>query len=179
EMLPLAIMSNHDLVFDGLQRPPKCWWFHDIRGHVISGYPIVPGFFNVPTYYVAKWRGVPFDPFHRAELSMITASIVTALSAAFFFLAVSRFVTRRSTAIGAMALYAFGTTAFSVASRGIWQHGPSLFFLTIAIWLLAPPSTRTRIAPSGLFLGFAVWNRPPNILIVLPLALYVLLRERR
>lgn len=179
EMLPLAVFRNHDLVFDGLERPPKSWWFRDVRGHVISGYPIVPGFFNIPTYAVAKWRGVPFDAFHRAELSMLTASIVTALSAAFFFLAVSRFVTRRSTAIGATILYTFGTTAFSVAARGIWQHGPSLLFLTIAIWLLAPPETTTRVALSGLFLGFAVWNRPPNILIVLPLALYVLLRQRR
>jgi hypothetical protein len=188
EMLPLAIMRNHDLVFDGLERPPKSWWFHDIRGHVISGYPIIPGLFNVPTYFIARSRGVVFDAYHRAELSMITASIVTALSAAFFFLAVSRFVVRRSTALGATVVYAFGTTAFSVAARGIWQHGPSLLFLTIAIWLLgslcargslAPPSTTMRVALSGLFLGFAVWNRPPNILIVLPLAIYVLLCERR
>ena len=32
---------------------------------------------------------------------------------------------------------------------------------------------------AGLPLGFAVWNRPPNILIVLPLAIYVLVCERR
>lgn len=180
EMLPLAIMRNRDLVFDGLERPPKSWWFRDVNGHVISGYPIVPGFFNVPTYYVAKWRGLKsFDSFHRAELSMITASIVTALAAAIFFLAVSRFVKRRSTAIGATIVFAFCTTAFSVASRGIWQHGPSLLFLSTAILLLAPPTTRMRLAFAGFFLGFAVWNRPPNILIVMPIVVYVILCERR
>lgn len=180
EMLPLALMRNGDLVFDGLQQPdPKAWWFHDVRGHIISGYPIVPGFFNVPTYYAARWLGVPLDQFHRSELSMVTASIVTALSAAFFFLALSRLGLRRSTAIGATLVYAFATTAFSVAARGIWQHGPSLLFLTIALWMLAHRGERWWVALAGLPLGFAVWNRPPNLLIVLPLAIYVLACERR
>jgi len=72
-----------------------------------------------------------------------------------------------------------GTTTFSVAARGIWQHGPSLLFLTIGIWLLAPPASVVRIALAAFPLGFAVWNRPPNGLLVLPLAVYVLWRERR
>jgi hypothetical protein len=178
ELLPLAIERNHSLYFDGLETP-GAYWFHRVAGHTVSGYPIVPGFFNIPAYRIAEWRGIPLDTVHRSMLSMISASIVTAASVAFFFLALSRFVVRRSTAIGATIVYAVCTTAFSVAARGIWQHGPSLLFLTIAIWLLAPPSASARIALSGLFLGFAVWNRPPNLLIVLPLALYVLLRERR
>lgn len=111
-------------------------------------------------------------------LSMITASVLVALSVAFFFLAISRIVTRRSTAVVASLLYAFATTAGSVAARGIWQHGPSLLFLTIALWLLARSDPRS-VALSGLPLGFAVFNRPVNLLIVAPLAVFVLWEHRR
>jgi hypothetical protein len=177
ELLPLALMRNHDLVFDGFDTPGG-WWFWRIKGHLISGYPIIPGFFNIPAYAVAHALGVPLDSPHRSMLSMISASVVTAASVFFFFLAISRLVQRRSTAIGATLVYALGTTAFSVAARGMWQHGPSLLFLTIAIWLLAR-GDRLSIALSAIPLGFAVFNRPSNLLIVAPLALFVLWRHRR
>ena len=177
EMLPLALMRNHDLVFDGVG-DPRAWWFHRVNGHLISNYPIVPGLFNVPAYLVAHARGVPLDQAHRSMLSVISASIVVALSVCFFFLAVSRIVERRSTAVGATLVYAFGTTAMSVAARGMWQHGPSLLFITVALWLLTRGDV-VSVALSGLPLGFAVFNRPVNIVIVAPLAAYVLWRHRR
>jgi hypothetical protein len=175
ELLPISILGDHDLHFDEFVQPgaPLPYWFTRRDGHVISAYPIVPGLMNVPVYAVARAAGVPFDQFHRSMLSAISGSILTAASVAFFFLAVSR-MTRRATAIAATFLYAFATTAFSVAARGIWQHGPSLLFLTLALWLL----TRGSIAASALPLGFAVWNRPVNIAIVLPLALYVAWQHR-
>jgi len=177
ELLPLALERNHSLYFDGFESP-GAFWFHRVGGHTVSGYPIVPGFFNIPAYRIAQWRGVPLDSEHRSMLSMISASIVTAASVAFFFLALSHLVTRRSTAIGGTLVYAFATTAMSVAARGMWQHGPSLLFLTIALWLLARGDLLS-VALSGLPLGFAVFNRPVNLLIVAPLAAYVLWRHRR
>ena len=177
ELLPLAIERNHSLYFDGLETPGG-YWFHHIEGHTVSGYPIVPGFFNIPAYRIAEWRGIPLDAVHRSMLSMISASIVTAASVAFFFLALSRIVTGRATAIGGTLVYAFATTAMSVAARGMWQHGPSLFFLTLALWLLTRGDSLS-IALSGLPLGFAVFNRPVNLLIVVPLAVFVLWRHRR
>jgi hypothetical protein len=177
ELLPLALERNHDLVFDGLGGP-GAWWFWKVKGHLVSGYPIIPGFFNIPAYAIARARGVPLDPAHRSMLSMISASVVTALSVFFFFLAVSRLVARTATAVGATLVYAFGTTAFSVAARGMWQHGPSLLFLNGALWLIAR-GDRFSVALSALPLGFAVFNRPSNLLIAAPLALYVLLKHRR
>ena len=176
ELLPLAMERNHSLYFDGFEQP-GAWWFHRVNGHAVSGYPIVPGFFNIPAYAIARWRGVPLDSAHRSMLSMISASVVTAASVAFFFLALSNLVQRR-TAIACTLVYAFATTAMSVAARGMWQHGPSLLFLAIALWLLTRGDPRT-IALSGLPLGFAVFNRPVNVLIVAPLAMYVLWRHRR
>ncbi|HEV7427631.1 MAG TPA: hypothetical protein VGQ46_14805 [Thermoanaerobaculia bacterium] len=177
ELLPLALARNHDLVFDGFEGPGS-WWFHHVKGHVISGYPIIPGFFNVPAYAIARERGIPLDAAHRSMLSMISASVVTAVSVLFFFLAASRVTKRQSTAIFVSIVYAFGTTAASVAARGMWQHGPSLLFLTCALWLLTRGGT-WPVALSAIPLGFAVFNRPVNIVIVLPLAAYVFWQHRR
>lgn len=177
ELLPLALERNHNLYFDGLEGK-GAWWFHRVNGHHVSSYPIVPGFFNIPAYAIARWRGVPLDSPNRSMLSMISASIVTAASVAFFFLALSNMVARRSTAVTGTLVYAFATTAFSVAARGMWQHGPSLLFLTIALWLLTRGDALS-VALSGLPLGFGVFNRPVNLLIVAPLAAYVLWRHRR
>jgi len=171
ELLPLALERNHSLYFDGFEEMGTFW---RVKGHLISSYPIVPGFFNIPAYAIARWRGVPLD----SMLSMISASIVTATSVAFFFLALSNLVARRSTAIADTVVYAFAPTAFSVAARGMWQHGPSLLFFTIGLWMLTRGDARS-VALSGLFLGFAVFNRPVNVLIAAPLAVYVLWRHRR
>lgn len=180
QLLPLALERNGELVFDGLvSNKSMGHWFTQRQGHVVSAYPIVPGFFNVPTYFVASRSGRTLDGPERARLSMITASLVTAASAVFFFLAVSRIVTRLSTALGATFVYSFATTAGSVAARGLWQHGPSLLFLNASLWMLTHRGSRTWIGLAGLPLGLAIWNRPVNALLVAPLVLYVLAAERR
>ena len=79
---------------------------------------------------------------------------------------------KQSTAILFALVYAFATCVWSVACRGIWQHGPSLLFITIALFLLFDSNIAT-IPYAGFFLGMAVFNRPVNIVIVLPLSIYI------
>jgi hypothetical protein len=74
-------------------------------------------------------------------------------------------------------VYAFGTTVWSVASRAMLQHGPSVLFLSVALWALLRGGSAVPWA--GLALGLAVIGRPANVVIAAPLALYVLLHERR
>lgn len=186
ELLPVSILDHHTLTFDWTEGDRRFGSRHDagglycftnVRGHVISTYPIVPGLLNVPVFAVARWRGVELIE-GRYFLSMITASLLTAASVVFVFLTLLRICERRSTALLFALTYAFGTSAFGMAIRGVWQHGPSLFFLSLGMWLLARDTT-VSIALAGLPLGFAVWNRPTNAILVAPLALFVLLRRRR
>ena len=60
---------------------------------------------------------------------------------------------------------------------GFFKHGPSVLFLSIALWALLRGGSTVPWA--GLALGLAVINRPTNIAIALPLAIYVLRYERR
>src|SRR5207253_9523971 len=79
------------------------------------------------------------------------------------------FPTRRSSdllpalpALGLAALFAFGTSALSVASRGLWQHGPSMLLLAIALYLFVRAGTKpelTAFASIPLALAYAVRDR--------------------
>ena len=132
---------------------------------------------NLPVYAAADALGVDIWK-RRRQLSFLSAAWIAALSAAFVFLALLRAGRREHTAILFSLVYAFGTCVWSVASRSIWQHGPSLLFISIALWLLYSPSGR-GVPWAGFFLGLAVFNRPINLLIALPLAIFVLIHRRR
>jgi len=176
ELLPIAILDGHGFDFRQFVSGDLPYWFRLERGRVVSSYPVLPGLMNVPVYAAARLDGIDLYA-RRRLLSMLTASAVTALSVFFLYLALTHVCRSEKEALFLALAYAFGTTAWSIASRGAWQHGPSLLFLTIASWGLFRGGTTVPLA--GLALGLAVVNRPTNVLIALPLALYVLRYERR
>lgn len=166
-------MRQGRLSFEGLVNPaePLPYWYKNVNGRVVSIYSIVPGLLNVPVYAVADLFGVDIDA-RKELLSMITAATISALSVMFLFLALGRFCTTRLRAFGFAMVYAFATCVWSVTSRGMWQHGPSLLFLTIAVWLIG---RKDRPAPGWgvFFLSLAVVNRPTNVVLVAPLAAFI------
>jgi len=85
---------------------------------------------------------------------------------------------KQKTALLFSFVYAFATAVWSITSRGIWQHGPSLFFITLSLFILYKKNEKF-IPYSGFLLGFAVFNRPTNILIALPLTVYVFFQHRK
>ena len=177
ELLPISLLTEGNLDFNefvsGVDLP---YAYVRIGGRVVSSYPIMAGLLNVPVFAAARAFGVDLYP-QRFRLSMITASLICALSVLFLFLALAEICGSSSEALFFSLAYAFGTCVWSVASRGLWQHGPSLLFLTIALWLLCGRKPR---APSlaGLFLALAVLCRPANLLMALPAAIYVFRRRR-
>ncbi len=135
------------------------------------------GLLNVPVYAAARSLGVDLRS-HVYALSMITASLAASLSVLFLYLALLRVCASPGQAFFFALVYAFGTCVWSVASRGLWQHTPSLLFLCAAFWLLFEEDPR-RIALAGLMLGLAVVSRPTDVLLAAPAAGYVLFRRRR
>lgn len=83
------------------------------------------------------------------RVGKLTAAVCVALAAALFFLIMRQVAP--SGAVAATILFAFGTSAWSVASQALWMHGPALLWLCLALWFL----TRDRQAsdhprPGGL-----------------------------
>lgn len=178
ELLPISVIYEQDFDFnefvvDGSKLP---YWFSDINGRIVSAYPIIPGILNLPVYLIAYIFGVNLLR-NSFLLSMLSSSMISSISVVFMYLCLRKVCRRQGAAIFFALIYALATCVWSVASRGIYQHGPSLLFITISLYILFNKSSNL-IPYAGLFLGMAVFNRPTNILIALPLTFYIFFRHR-
>jgi hypothetical protein len=113
--------------------------------------------------------------FEKFIASFITASSVVIL----FFIAI-RYTDLARAVIVALA-FGLATSAWSTTSRGLWQHGPSMLAISIALYLI----TRSRDWPdllpyAAIPLAFSFIIRPTNLipLLVFSSYIFVLIRGR-
>src|SRR5262249_26310453 len=127
-------------------------------------------------FAVAAQMGVSLAD-NVVALTHVTTAAVAALSVLGMYVCLVQ-VTSRRTAVFLSVALAFGTAVWSTNSRSLYQHGPSLLFLTAAFPLLL---TRRKplVALAGLCLGVAVFDRPTNAITAALVALYVYRQERR
>ncbi len=166
-------LRPHALVPSGATLP---YPFQVRNGRVVSVYPVLPGLLNVPVFAVARLAGIDVVS-HRIGLSHLTTVLIASASASAFLLAAAS-VAPLGVATGMSIVYVFSTAVFSVAGRGLWQHGPALLFLSLSLALLL--SRRERLVPwAGLTLGFMVACRLPTLPLAVLLAFHVARNERR
>lgn len=170
ELLPIRILEHGTLTFPApaSARPP--YWFHPGPHGLVSSYPILPGLVNVPAYAAARAAGIGLET-HERFLSHVTAALCSVLSVFFVYLVLERLLRTPSRALGFALLYAFGTEVWSMASRGLFQHGPALMFLSAGLYALLRDDARTDLAAGGL-LCLAVLTRSTSALLVAPLVVW-------
>jgi hypothetical protein len=121
-------------------------------------------------------------------LQLLTASAVTALAvlavAAAAYERLSGSPTRRRRLSLAVALvFAVGTSAWSTTSRALWQHGPSMLALALALLVAGRLERGQRPRANAALLGLAVASayalRPTNAIAVAAFTVLVVLRHRR
>ncbi len=109
----------------------------------------------------------------------LIASIVVACAAMAMF-ALARLRLRTRDALFIAFLFAFATPAWSVASRAMWQHGPSMLCLTLAMYGLLRSEERSRWAGvAGAALAFAYIIRPTNAIPIMVWTAFIALRRPR
>ena len=174
-LLPLSLIDERDLDFNEFSpvHQPQPYWFVVKKERVVSYYPVMPGILNTITHLMSRQLGLNCQA-PCVPTAKFTAAAVTAASVSLLFLTLIKLCRHRHTAIVVTILYAICTCVWSVAAQGLWQHGPSLLFLTAALACLVRPERIWLFALSGFFLGLAVFNRPTNILLALPATVYVL-----
>ena len=113
------------------------------------------------------------------DLEKAIASVVGAATVAVFFWVILTQFDSVPVALSASLIFAFCTSMWSTATRALWQHGPLVLMLSIAMLLLA----RTRRRPDlvqyvGVPLALGYVMRPTASLPIAVISVYVLIYHR-
>ena len=110
---------------------------------------------------------------------MLIASCFVALTTVVFFL-IARNYLSLLLALLSMFVFAFCTSAWSVAATALWQHGPSMLMLTLVFYLLIRGQSNSRfICLAGLPLAFSYILRPTNAVPIFFLSIFVVIHHRK
>jgi hypothetical protein len=179
--LPLSLLRELDFDLDEfvfLYEPQMPYFLQSINGHIISNYPPWPAVLALPVYVLPILGGLPPQSHLLPELEKISATLITALSVVVILKTLQR-LTYEHLAWVIAVVYAVGTSSLSTSSQALFQHGPSQLFLSLTLYALVREPEGVRYAGyAGFALAMAVNCRPVNILIALPIGLYMLQTRR-
>lgn len=158
-------------------------------GHLHSFYPVATPLLATPfVYFLYKLlnRMVNFDLAEHvnqsfaAGVELLIAGIFVAFATVFIYLISYRLTGKKRYALLFVFLFAYCTSAWSTASRALWQHGPSMLMLSISLYLILLSKSRPfliQFVSIPLACSYAI--RPTNSLSVLFITIYVLICYRR
>jgi hypothetical protein len=194
-LLPFNILDRGTITLDNFMpyyNGTANWWgtyyFTPTHDHIVSSYPIVVPVLATPLYIPAflltKLMGVPIDMGNHTFFLMVyameklAAGFIAALAGVVFYLLLRELFSRRVSLIG-LALFALGTSTWTIGSQGLWQHGMSelllcLILLTVVKGMKAMKTWHFILL--GVLSALLVFNRPTNGLLLIP-ALYYALRS--
>lgn len=158
--------------------------------HLHSGFPLGTPLLAVPIVFVIEKIVQPFLSFDLYEhirqtqddvvisMELFVASFIAVLACGFIY-AIALLTLSRTRALFVVLLFAFCTPMWSTASRALWQHGPSVLMLSIALYLLLLARYKPWIAQFvSLPLAYAYVVRPTNSISILLFTLFILVRYR-
>ena len=177
--------GNFDLNEYRLLIVPDDYRVELINGHIYSIFPIGTPLMASPFVYIldrypsaAGLRLSEYLADHRPDevifqIEKLVASFLVAVNCVIIFsLARKHLAVAKSIVL--TVIFAFATSTWSVASRGLWQHGPSMLCLSFTIYLLVVAKQKPLLVlPAGLFLAFSYLVRPTNIISIFLLTAYV------
>ena len=108
-------------------------WMRYDGGNAYAKYPVLVPLLASPFYYGASFLGMDVEGWAMPYVGKFTASLFTALSEVLVYLTALKIARRKVAVIVALA-YAFCSSAFSVSSQALFQHGPSQFFLAASLF---------------------------------------------
>lgn len=181
--LALSILKEGNTTLDEYyQLPPppaeKDYAIEIVDGHAYNVYPVGPSLLALPFVAVMDAAGVDVIRFHEGT-ELLIASALIAFTSVLLYLIARMYLSLPYTFL-LIFIFAFCTSAWSGASRALWQHGPSMLVLTLALYLLLLARTKPWLVQFvSVPLAFAYITRPTNSLSVIMFTILVFLHYRR
>lgn len=195
--LPYVILKHKTIVFNpiikdirpylgGRDTEPYYVILHNEK--YISSYPILTGIMSIPFYIIPiMLNKIPnvFEHFNVLKIlaiGRVVASFYTAISCVVMYLILKSLSDKKDKvwSIIFSIFYAFGTSSWTVSSRGLWTHTLSQLFISLSfLFLIYGLKKEKYIKWVGLFLGLAVLTRPTNIVFAVIFSLYVFFNKRK
>lgn len=108
-------------------------------------------------------------------MELFLAAFFVAITTVLLFVVLLQLKIETWLALLLVLVFAYGTSAWSVASRGLFAHGPTMLFLTGVIWALNKSEQNINwLWLAGFLLGYAYIIRPTNSVGILVFGLYIL-----
>lgn len=167
----------------------------EIDGHLYTIYPTGTSLLVSPIVFLVdkgmEWIvGINFEETINTEymipkgLERFTASCLVACTAAIVYLTAVLLNPNRQYALLLTFIVSFCTSAWSTASRALWQHGPTMLLLALTLYLLLLAQERPCYAPwcirlISIPLVFSYLVRPTNSLSIAVFSFFIALRYRK
>ena len=165
------------------------WPCYREQERLLSRFPYGTALLTVPVLAVARTAALavgadPVDSLRRSsprQLEKVLASALAAFAALALLLLAREVTGRLAPALALGVAFALGTSLWSTASRGLWQHGPVVLLTALGMtWLVRGRRLGDRrwTALAGVPLGLAFVVRP-TLAVTIALAAVVLLADLR
>lgn len=151
------------------------------RGHVYSVYPILPSIIALPVVAILGKINIERKLFLKI-CEKTTASFMVALTSLILFHMVMLVSGNLKVSFLLLICFAFSTTAWSIASRALWSHGPSMLLVSLILYILLVSEKKNKpdlIPLTGILAGLAYMARPGNAAMGILLSIYVFVKFRQ
>ncbi|MEZ5785854.1 MAG: hypothetical protein R3D62_05095 [Xanthobacteraceae bacterium] len=164
-------------------KPGQRYQFEYVNGTPRTIYPIGAPLLAVPAVAAADWLIPGFEDELRAGVPLgfeaAVASFYGAAACVIFFWLIFDQFRSASIALATTVIFALGTSMWSTATRGLWQHGPLALMLVAAMLLLSLARRRPALIQyASLPLALAYLMRPTAIIPIAAITAFVLVRYR-
>ncbi|TNE51219.1 MAG: hypothetical protein EP343_03780 [Deltaproteobacteria bacterium] len=185
--LPLSLLCEGNFTFNEIplgrinakgQMSKPYFLVRGKGGGFYSIFGFAPGVMATPLYAVAAWWNPVFSFRRIVRLGKLSATLMMTLAAVLLFFAFLPWAGSWGAFVLA-AVWAFGTSSWSMMSQALWQHSAAAPWLAAALLCLVKGQSNAKwLSFSGLCLGMATLCRPSNLLIALAFTGYMLWHHR-
>lgn len=170
--------------FDGGNKNP--YFLVKVGEYKYSSYPILTGVIAFPIYLpflILNKITLLIYPENISKILLVgrlSAIILTSFSVAVFYKTLIKLNAKTAESLLFSLVFAFGTSLWSISSRGLWTHTSVVLIFTLYLYLLiVRKDSKLKFFVLGLLAGLAVLARQTSFIFALIITAYIFNNKRK